>query len=98
MKIFRRSGRKAIATELGRKLARAGLSIRIAEENAGAAAELASSGSAGELRIGAPPIVAGRFLTDVLSGFIKENPECWVLKIVLGLFVVKIIGLLQKIT
>jgi DNA-binding transcriptional LysR family regulator len=76
--IFRRSGRKAIATELGRKLARAGLSIRIAEENAGVVAELATSGSAGELRLGAPPIVAGRFLTDVLSGFIKENPECWV--------------------
>lgn len=76
--VFRRSGRKAVPTELGRRLARAGLSIRIAEENAGAVADLAASGSVGELRLGAPPIVAGRFLTDVLSDFITINPECLV--------------------
>ncbi|MEP0521859.1 MAG: LysR family transcriptional regulator [Hyphomicrobiales bacterium] len=76
--VFRRSGRKAVPTELGRRLARAGLSIRVAEENAGTVADLAASGSVGELRLGAPPIVAGRFLTDVLSDFIKIYPECHV--------------------
>lgn len=76
--VFRRSGRRAVPTEIGRRLARAGLSIRIAQDSASVAAELASSGSAGELRLGAPPIVAGRFLSEVLSGFINANPECWV--------------------
>lgn len=76
--VFRRSGRRAFPTELGRRLARAGLSIRIAQESAAIVGDLAASGSAGELRLGAPPIVAGRFITEVLSGFIKANPECWV--------------------
>lgn len=76
--VFRRSGRRAIPTELGRRLARAGLSIRIAQESASDVADLATSGSAGELRLGAPPIVAGRFLSKVLAGFINANPECWV--------------------
>ena len=76
--IFRRSGRKAIPTELGLRLARAGLSIRVAEDSASSVADFASSGFIGELRLGAPPIVAGRFLTDVLSVFMRDNPDCWV--------------------
>jgi DNA-binding transcriptional LysR family regulator len=76
--VFRRSGRRAVPTDIGRRLARSGLSIRLAEDSAQSIAELAVAGSAGELRLGAPPIVAGRFLTDVLSGFMAENPECWV--------------------
>ncbi len=76
--IFGRSGRKAVPTELGLRLARTGLTIRIAQDSAGAVASLAAAGATGELRLGAPPIVAGRFLTEVLSTFIKDNPECWV--------------------
>ncbi|PWQ94608.1 LysR family transcriptional regulator [Leucothrix arctica] len=60
--VFDRSGRKAVPTELGRRLARSGFSIRIAEEQASAYAALVTEGTAGELRIGAPPIVAGRFI------------------------------------
>ncbi len=74
--VFSRMGRRAIPTEIGRRLARDGLVIRVAEERASGYADLVGSGAAGELRIGAPPIIAGRFLTDRLSGFIRTNPEC----------------------
>ena len=82
--IFNRVGRSAVPTEIGRRLARDGLVIRIAEERAGGYADLVGSGAAGELRIGAPPIIAGRFLTDRLTGFIRANPEC-VVEIRVGL-------------
>lgn len=72
--LFRREGRRSVPTTLGLRLARNGLSIRIAEEQASAAANASLSGTVGELRIGAPPIIAGRFLTDPLSRFIKQNP------------------------
>lgn len=74
--LFKRDGRRSVPTELGRRLARNGLAIRIAEEQASSYATLSAVGAAGELRIGAPPIVAGKFLTHVLSKFIVENPEC----------------------
>ncbi|MEM9442966.1 MAG: LysR family transcriptional regulator [Pseudomonadota bacterium] len=74
--VFQREGRRSVPNGLGRRLAQAGLAIRIAEEQASAHAALAASGSIGELRIGAPPIVAGRFLTGTLSTFIAANPHC----------------------
>ncbi len=74
--VFKRDGRRSVPTELGRRLARNGLAIRIAEEQASSYATQSAVGAAGELRIGAPPIVAGKFLTRVLSKFIVENPEC----------------------
>ena len=74
--IFLRDGRRAVPNDLGLKLARSGLTIRIAGEQAGDVASLAAAGSAGQLRIGAPPIVSGRFLTEALSGFIAMNPNC----------------------
>jgi DNA-binding transcriptional LysR family regulator len=74
--VFDRSGRKAIPTELGRRLSRSGFSIRLAEEQASAYADLAAAGMAGELRIGTPPIVAGRFITDTLSALLQDNPDC----------------------
>lgn len=76
--IFQRDGRRSVPNDLGLKLSRSGLAIRIAEEQAGDLASLAAAGSAGQLRIGAPPIVAGRFLTDAMSGFIEDNPNCLV--------------------
>ena len=74
--VFQRDGRRSIPNDLGLRLARNGLAIRLAEEQAEAFATLSKSGAAGRLRIGAPPIVAGRFLTGALSAFIDENPDC----------------------
>lgn len=73
--VFDRTGRRSVPTELGKRLARNGLAIRLAQEQAETYADRAQSGSAGELRIGAPPIVAGRFLSDTLSLLLKENPQ-----------------------
>ena len=74
--LFRREGRRSVPNSLGLRLARNGLAIRLAEEQAGIVADQSALGSVGELRIGAPPIVAGKFLTETLSGFMTENPSC----------------------
>lgn len=74
--LFRRDGRRSIPNKLGLHLARNGLAIRQAEEQALIAVGKSVQGTVGELRIGAPPIVAGRFLTDALSAFMRKHPAC----------------------
>lgn len=74
--LFQREGRRSIPNNLGLRLARNGMAIRLAEEQAGIVADQTVKGSVGELRIGAPPIVSGRFLSDPLTEFIKANPNC----------------------
>ena len=74
--LFRRDGRRSIPNSLGMRLSRNGLAIRLAEEQASIVADQTVQGSVGELRIGAPPIVAGRFLTNALSKFMRENAHC----------------------
>jgi DNA-binding transcriptional LysR family regulator len=74
--LFQREGRRSIPNSLGLRLARNGMAIRLAEEQAGIVADQTVKGSVGELRIGAPPIVSGKFLSDPLINFIKANPNC----------------------
>jgi len=74
--LFRRDGRRSIPNSLGMRLSRNGLAIRLAEEQAGIVANQTVQGSVGELRIGAPPIVAGRFLTKALARFMRQNIHC----------------------
>ncbi len=74
--VFRREGRRSVPTVLGLRLANNGLAIRLAEEHASALASQASAGMAGELRIGATPIISGRFLTDAIAEFVQKNPDC----------------------
>lgn len=74
--VFDRSARKAVPTDLGLRLAQSGLTIRVAEEQAQAYSELIAAGKAGELRIGAPPIIAGQFLTRHIADFVGERPDC----------------------
>ena len=68
--LFNRDGRKSVPNSLGLRLARNGQAIRLAEEQASVLAEQSAHGAVGELRIGAPPIVAGRFLSSALARFI----------------------------
>lgn len=75
-KLFNRDGRRSVPNALGQRLARNGQAIRLAEEQAGILAVQSAQGAVGELRIGAPPIVAGRFLSGAVSRFIRENPNC----------------------
>lgn len=74
--LFQKSGRRSIPNNLSLRLARNGLAIRLAEEQASIVADQTAKGSVGELRIGAPPIVSGRFLSNTLTAFIKDNPNC----------------------
>ncbi|PHP27707.1 LysR family transcriptional regulator [Limimaricola cinnabarinus] len=82
--IFERSGKRSLPTALGRRLARSGLAIRAAEEQAGVQASLWAEGRRGELRLGAPPIVSGRFLTKAISRFLVAHPS-WTLDLQVGL-------------
>ncbi len=77
-KLFSRDGRMSRPNGLGLRLARNGQAIRLAEEQAGVLADQAAQGAVGELRIGAPPIVAGRFLSGAVAAFIRANPNCTV--------------------
>lgn len=74
--LFNRDGRKSVPNALGQRLSRNGQAIRLAEEQASVLVDQASKGAVGELRIGAPPIVAGRFLSTAMARFIRENPNC----------------------
>lgn len=74
--VFDRSSRRAVPTDLGLRLAQSGLAIRVAEEQAGRYSERVSAGAAGQLRIGAPPIIAGQFLTSRICRFLRDRPDC----------------------
>lgn len=74
--LFDRSARNALPTSLGLRLAQNGLTIRNAETEASNFSELISNAMAGELRIGAPPIIAGHFLTKHISKFVIDRPHC----------------------
>lgn len=74
--LFVRDGRRSVPNALGLRLARNGQAIRLAEEQASVLADQSAQGAVGELRIGAPPIVAGRFLSTAMAKFIRGNPNC----------------------
>ncbi len=74
--LFTRDGRKSVPNALGLRLSRNGQIIRLAEEQASVLADQSAQGAVGELRIGAPPIVAGRFLSNAMAKFVKDNPNC----------------------
>lgn len=74
--LFTRDGRRSIPNEVARRLAQNGIAIRIAEEAASVIANQVSKGVVGELRLGAPPVLAGKFLTPALARFMADNPNC----------------------
>lgn len=74
--LFIRDGRRSVPNALAQRLARNGQAIRLAEEQAGVLAVQSAQGAVGELRIGATPIVAGRFLSSAIAHFIRDNPNC----------------------
>ncbi len=74
--LFIRDGRRSVPNALAQRLARNGQAIRQAEEQASILADQSAQGAVGELRIGATPIVAGRFLSSAIARFIRENPNC----------------------
>jgi len=74
MPIFEKIGRRSVSTELGRQLAQQGLAIRQAEKQAKSVAEAVRSGSAGQLKVAATPVVAGRLLGRPIGRFLARHP------------------------
>lgn len=74
--LFNRDGRKSVPNSVALRLARNGHAIRLAEEQASIVADQSARGAVGELRIGAPPIVAGRFLSTALAAFMRTHKSC----------------------
>lgn len=74
--LFHRDGRRSVPNALGQRLAQNGQAIRQAGEQASILATQSARGAVGELRVGATPNVAGRFLSRALAEFIRENPNC----------------------
>lgn len=74
--VLDRSSRKAVPTLLGAKMAELGYAIRIASEQADSLSNRASAGEIGEVRIGAPPIIAGHYMAARITRFMQENPGC----------------------
>lgn len=77
-RVFDRSTRRAVPTALGLRLAQHGLTIRVAEEQASAYSALTATGIAGELKVGAPPIIADHFLSQRVAKFVREYPDAHV--------------------
>ncbi|MFY0610234.1 MAG: LysR family transcriptional regulator [Hyphomicrobiaceae bacterium] len=73
--LFDRSGRQAIPTDLGLRLAKEGLAIRDAADRAALHADLVQTGNAGELKLGVTPMLAGDFICKPLAEFLKLHPQ-----------------------
>ncbi len=71
--LFERIGRRSVATDLGRSLARQGLVIRNAEAEARTFADLIHLGQAGKLSIGSTPTLADNLLVPVISEFLTAH-------------------------
>lgn len=71
--VFDRSERKAVATPLGRRLARQGMIIQSAEAAACSYADQTQKGEMGTLSLGAPPTLAAHLLTDLLGRFLTKH-------------------------
>jgi DNA-binding transcriptional LysR family regulator len=82
--LFERSGKRSLPTALAKRLARTGMAIRAAQSEAEMDASLMAEGKRGIVRIGAPPIVAGRYLTQILIQFLEEKPG-WRVDLKVGL-------------
>lgn len=82
--LFERIGRRAQPTDLAQKLARQGLAIRGAQDQAQQHVNAVRSGELGRIRLGAPPIISGRFLGEPIATFINRHPEV-IVKLEVGL-------------
>ena len=62
-------------TEIGRKLALHGRTIKATRERAYEDVQLGLRGVRGELKIGAPPFLCERLVGDAISAFLVDRPE-----------------------
>ncbi|UTW12602.1 LysR family transcriptional regulator [Marinobacterium rhizophilum] len=75
VQLIDRSHKKVQATQAGRALAVQGHSIRMATMQASEHARDISTGKAGLLRIGVPPMLSEYLLSAMITDFLKDNPN-----------------------
>ncbi|PUB09651.1 DNA-binding transcriptional LysR family regulator [Yoonia sediminilitoris] len=75
VKLFERSSRPLIPTEIGLKLSQRGRAIKTIRERAYEDVQLGLKGLSGVLTIGAPPFLCERLVGDAISTFLRERPS-----------------------
>ena len=74
--LFNRDGRKSVPNALGLQAGPQWSGHPAGRRTGQRSGRSVCQGAVGELRIGAPPIVAGRFLSSAVAKFIRDNPNC----------------------
>lgn len=75
VQLFERESRPLAVTEVGHCLAEQGRSIRVARLRAAEDVSLDSRGMRGELKVGAPPFLCDRLVSDAISSFFTGRPK-----------------------
>lgn len=75
MPLFERSSRPLKPTAIGLELANQGRTIRVARHRAFEFVDLGSRGFFGVLKIGAPPFMCERLVSEAIADFVTERPD-----------------------
>ncbi|MDA9207412.1 LysR family transcriptional regulator [Octadecabacter sp.] len=73
--LFERSSRPLIPTEVGKNLANHGRTVTSTRRRALEEVNVVLDGMKGELKIGAPPFLCERLVSDVISSFLQKRPD-----------------------
>lgn len=73
--LFARDSRPLQPTPLGLELAKQGRAIRVAQDRAREAVDLGAAGFDGTLRIGAPPFLCEKLVSEAIAGFVIDRPD-----------------------
>lgn len=73
--IFEPASRPLRPTALGLELAAQGRAVRVARERAEEAVDFGARGFFAVLKIGAPPFLCERLVSEAIAGFVKDRPE-----------------------
>ncbi len=75
VQLFERSTRPLIPTEVGKKLANHGRTIKLTRQRALEDVQIVLGGMSGQLKIGAPPFLCERLVGDAISSFLQPRPD-----------------------
>lgn len=73
--LFARNSRPLKPTPLGIELASQGRAIRVAQDRAREAVDLGSAGFEGSLKIGAPPFLCEKLVSEAIADFVNDRPN-----------------------
>jgi DNA-binding transcriptional LysR family regulator len=73
--LFERGSRPLIVTEMGRRLSDQGRAITAARTRAAQDIALSARGMSGDLKIGAPPFLCERLVSDAIATFFGKRPD-----------------------